>query len=750
MKSNKFILIYSFILFSLFILASCNKQEPEPEKEYLKLGTTELFLERSSFTTTVTVETNVNSPIVTVSPGTWCTATYANGILTVDVKANSSQSKRATHITVRGEKVSRNISVNQEGRAVIPPLAAEVKIPVKSATASSAQGGEGIDKSYDGDYKTIYHSAYSGNNLPVTLTYEFDNASQITHFNYYPRSSTSGSNGNFKEVEIYYATKENPSLTLYKMHDFKGNSSPARIVFDTPLVNPTKIQFKILSGMGGYASCAEMEFYKKNDEAFDYLTIFTDPSCSEIKAGITEAQINAIPEDFFRMLASEIYNGDYADEFRIQTYDSYLHPDVSAAINKTSTYGLRDNITGIYANKAGDEIIFFAGDTHGQSISVAIQDPDGGIKAQDYPVVPGLNRFKAPYAGLMYIIYYYQSATGAEKPVKINFVTGEINGYFDNSKHTKDDWNRILGEATFRHFDMKGKHATMTFERAAYTELVPDGLALIDLYDKLVTEEQEFMGLKKYGKQYPNRAHFQVVYGDAFMFASSYHTGYNAYTQSTVLNVADLTNRNTYTEAAWGPAHELGHTHQTRPGLKWVGMAEVTNNIHSALIQTSWTGQCRLQVESMASEGGYLNRYEKAFAEIIDKGIPHGEHTDPFCKLVPFWQLKLYVHDVLRKKDFYPDIYEMVRTNPDLGDGESQLKFTEFACDAANLDLIDFFTQWGFYTPVDIIIDDYGKSRLLVTQEMVDATKQRIRAKGYAKPNMNFTRITDLTVGNYH
>ncbi|MDR1552495.1 MAG: M60 family metallopeptidase, partial [Prevotellaceae bacterium] len=326
-------------------------------------------------------------------------------------------------------------------------------------------------------------------------------------------------------------------------------------------------------------------------------------------------------------------------------------------------------------------------------------------------------------------------------PVKLNFVSGTVNGYFDNSIHTAGDWNRLINAAAFRHFDLKGQYATMTFETSAYRSYVPDGKTLIDLYDLLVYDEQDFIGLVKYNKMFHNRAHFQVVYGDAFMYANDYHTGYNASTQAEILNANKLTaNGMSYSESVWGLAHELGHVHQTRPGMKWVGMAEVTNNIHSAYIQTKWTGKCRLQEENL---GGGKNRYQKAFTEILDANISYMQHDDPFCKLIPFWQLKLYMVDALGKTDFYKDIYEWVRTSPDLDNGACQIQFVEFACKSANLDLTAFFTAWGFLTPLNLTIDDYGEGVHTVTQQMINDAKARIAAENYPKPAHDFTRITD-------
>lgn len=610
----------------------------------------------------------------------------------------------------------------------------DIKILVKSGTASSFHEGEEIEKSFDGDPNTMYHSAWDNeaeDYFPITLTYNFENAEIMDYLVYNPR--TSGSNGLFKEFDLYIATESAPTLKLYKSYNFKGSSTANRIEFTPALEKVTQIQFVIKSGAGdgqGFASCSEMEFFKKNKENFNFLRIFTDETCTQLRDTVTEKTINSINNKFFRQLATEIFNGAYATEFRVQEYKSWQHPDIMSKLNKTSTYGLRDNPTGIYASQ-DEEIMIFAGDMQGQTLSVLIQESGKKLDGTSYPLSKGMNKIKAKNPGLLYIMYYTE--TGTESPVKINIASGTVNGYFDNQKHKKEDWQRLINAATYADFDIIGKYAIMTFRTQAFKEYTPDGLALINKYDDLVYQQQDFMGLVKYKKMFKNKAHFLVV-DDGYMYAGGYHTGYNANTQSEILNPELLG-----TTAVWGPAHELGHTHQTRPGLRWAGMAEVTNNIHSLYIQTLWGNRSRQMTD---------DRYNKGFNSTIVNGLALNEEGDVFCRLIPFWQLKLYVMDVLGKKDFYKDLYEYMRVNPDVSTGKSdhglsQLQFVRVACDIAELDLTEFFELWGLLKPIDKVVDDYGTYPFTITQSEVDAVKAQIAAKGYPKPTHRLQYITD-------
>ena len=206
---------------------------------------------------------------------------------------------------------------------------------------------------------------------------------------------------------------------------------------------------------------------------------------------------------------------------------------------------------------------------------------------------------------------------------------------------------------------------------------------------------------------------------------------------------------------SWGPAHEIGHCNQTRPGVLWGGNTEVTNNIMSEYVQTTILRQpSRLQTEDMGE--GLPNRYAKAWRDILAAGAPHSTEGDVFCKLVPFWQLQLYFGEVLGqtpelredKGGFYPDVFEYVRTSPDLGTaGEQQTEFVLTCSKASGHNLLDFFTKWGFLTPVDASIDDYGSGRITVTESRIEEIRQRVEALGLPKPDSPIEYITDNNKG---
>jgi hypothetical protein len=617
------------------------------------------------------------------------------------------------------------------------------KITPSGGFASNFHRGENIEKSFDGDMMTLYHSDWRETVFPVTLHYDFKNAERIDYLVYYPRQDAT--NGLFKQIEIWYvAGTKRKKLGDF---DFGGKNVPTRIDFDKPLRKPASIEIVVKSGVGdnetGFASCAEMEFYRNCPEKnYDLTAVFADRLCTQLREGITLKDINRIPNGTVKALAQDLFEGKKMDNFRIAEYKPYQHPDIMAKINKTAPYSLRDNPTGIALIK-GEELLVFVEDLHGQSVSVLVQNLDKGFGGKSYPLKNGVNIFPVEDGGLAYVTYLTETAN--EAPVKLFFASGTVNGYFDSTKgHTAADWKALLENyATCKYLDVLGKYAHLTFTTQDFRKYTPDGLALINTYDRIIKLEHEFMGLYKYNRLFRNRVYLHTDFSNMWMYATSYHTAYNIRTMPGLCDVNKL-----LTGEVWGPAHEIGHVNQTRPGLKWQGMAEVTNNIFSLYVQTEFGNPSRIMSEPIE---GYGNRYNKALKTIVEKGVAFSMADDVFCQLTPFWQLKLYIHDVLGNHDFYKDIFEKIRITPNpASDGECQLNFVKLACETAKLDLTDFFHAWGFLTPVDRVINDYGKVRFTITQAQIDSLVEEIKNMRLPKPKHdNIHLINDVNVREF-
>jgi hypothetical protein len=699
------------------------------------------------------------------------------------VAPNTSESPRDATLTIAGAApnadVSATLSVKQQGkRNEEAGIVSDIKITVSGGEASSTNGTSVIAKSFDGDYSTIYHSSYSGTEYPITLTYHLAGADALDYLLYYPRSESK--NGLFGEVEILVKDKGSADFHKVKDFDFKGSSNATRVNFEPALTNVASVRFVVNSSEGdagkAFATCAEMEFYRKSPENFDLLTLFADRSCSDLKAGITPEAIAACPQPFFKDIAHYMYENTYPREFRIEEYSAYPNPSEDAAVNKTGKYSKYDNPTGI-AVYTGDELIVFAeGVEDEHPVSIKVQNLDAeAVKANyfdrgaSYPISNGVNKITVGNDGLVYVMYFRADYATAPK-LKLHFATGTVNGYFDVQKHaTTAQWTRLLNAATFKFFDVVGKNAHLTFPTQSFRDYTKDrGVELINLYDKLLYLEWKFMGLlpppdgygnTEHSRIFRNRMYFVVMY-ESYMNATDYRTSYNANTLKDILDVSKIRNElGSNRDALWGLAHEAGHVNQTRPCFKWVGMTEVTNNLHSMYVQINLHENhtpkinTRLQMESV-SGGAYVNRYEKAMNEYFTTGAAHNSVTDEFCRLIPLWQLHLYLTEVAGKgkgdNSIYVDLYQKLRAdNTSRTNGGHQLAFVEKVCEVAQLNLEDFLRLFGFLTPIDITIDDYGKAAMKITQAEIDQMLPRIRK--YPKPGgaKEFQYITDENVDMY-
>lgn len=628
-----------------------------------------------------------------------------------------------------------------------PDVVPDRKIPVNSADASSKQWGEDAEKSIDGNRYTLYHSSWSDTEFPVTVNYHFKDVDILDYFIYYPRSD-GGSNGNFMEMEVWVSTASRPGFVRIGKYNFEGKGSPSKINFPGGIKSPKTVRIIVNSGMGdgtkNYASCAEMMFYAKNGQA-SVSPVFTDETCSALRSGIGKRNIDTIKNVFFRNLATSLLDKTYPKEFRIQQYKPYPNPETAARKNKASTYSLLDNPTGICITKNDNELIVFAGKMGKDIISLRLIDFEKDYSGVDFLLNEGVNRFKVMTQGLLYVMYH--TSDPAAKPVKIHIATGTVNGYYDITKHAASDWDRLIGNAKGNDFDVLGKYSHLTYPVNALKQHCPDINRLVQVYDSISWLEQKFIGLYKYHRANLNRMYFYVDYnmpGGWGAYATSYRTAYPLYSMPALCNADKLRSTD-----VWGPAHEVGHVNQTRPGFRWGGMVEVSNNVYSMYVQYSFGNRSRLIDEG---DAGYRSRYEKGFTEMLAAKALHSTYEDVFCKLIPFWQLELYCSRVRGKTGFYADVHEQVRLRPDpRDDGDAQLQFIQICCDAAKEDLTGFFKAWGMLTPVDYKgnYSGYGSGSLALTctPEQIEET---VRYAGkYPKPAVNVQYIHDDCVDAY-
>lgn len=687
------------------------------------------------------------------------------------IEANPADVARYDSIRIHTESEAGRdeIAISQYGYSPYTPVGMETLcdtlITIASGKASSFQKGEEIERSFDGDISTLYHSSYSqpeegsAGYFPLSLTYKFQKPETLDYLEYYPRMD-GGTNGIFKEFEVWMQAAGEEDFRLITSANFKGSSLMKRVDFPVTQTNVVAVKLIVKSGMGtgcGFASCAEMKFYRKVNLRFKYTDIFTDSTCHALKRGITERKINKIcRQPFFHNLAMHLLRGDYPSEFRVQDYKAWESPDVQAQKNGMMPFSLYDNPTGI-VTVAGEPLILFVGHAapEAKDLALVIQDlhpkyDNDGYGGHSYLLHKGLNVIHPNTSGLVYLLYQSETPE-TTPPVRVHFATGKVNGYFDTAKHISSDgtsrWDELLARAGDKYFDVLSNHVHFTFRAEDFRRYVPDVNKLLATYDTLVCHEQEFAGLKKYNRWINNRLYIHTTYRE-MLYATHFHIGFQESQLPELLCPDSL--KGTY---CWGPAHELGHVLQVSPSMNWTGMMEVTNNIQSMEIQRLWGNPSRLHTESR-NMNGYNDIYEQAMNAAFVQKRPFSYLPDWFDQLVPFWQLRLYIMDVCGKVDFYKDVYEASRLlntrEPQFTSGQLQLEFIYNSCVAADIDLRPFFEKWGWLQATERVYDDYyGKDTIAVTPTDIEQLNTRIDALHLPAFSHAAEYITDNTLNLY-
>ncbi|MDN5422934.1 MAG: M60 family metallopeptidase, partial [Chryseobacterium sp.] len=652
-----------------------------------------------------------------------------------------------TDCTINTSELSIN-GANDVKAAIIP----------SGTTASSYQSGENIDKSYDNNVNTLYHSSYSNTTFPVVLNYRLNGSTPIDYLKYTPRPS--GDNGRFGSVNISYNTSANSTFVNLMSFDFQHSSYPVNVYFPNQ-ITPLNVRITVNNGQGNFASCAEMGFYTAGSSGAvnPYNNIFANTLYSALKPSVSQADIDGMASPFYKGLAQCLFNGTYVNKYRVQDYKVYPPISVTTGNLKVgSGYDSFENPTGIVFAQADKVALFAQNIPPGASISLQVKDFStvlGGTTSY-YELHNGLNVFQLTNSGLGYISYY--NANEALPDVKINIVSGKVNGLYHYQTSTQSDWQANLTNSAYHMIDVVGQHSHLVYKKSMLKNYATFNPAeLVSKYDLIVKNEWLLMGLYKYNLVPKNRM-FSYSNNGGGWYAGGLGINMDSdWGEETLADVNQL--------SLWGIAHEFGHINQIRPDLKWIGTTEVTNNMHSTWVDYHMNpqndGMSRLERESvepttgMASiEGGRINGAILNTA-VNQEALQGNSNTDVFKVLVPFWQLELYYQLAGASRNApvlslnYPTNYTGVDyahwfgtvanvarsyNASGISNGELLLNFVKNTCDAVQEDLTGFFIKTGFLKPINKSIDDYGIGQLTITQAQIDATIASIQAQNYQTP----------------
>lgn len=477
---------------------------------------------------------------------------------------------------------------------------------------------------------------------------------------------------------------------------------------------------------------------------------FTDASCSQLKPQVKRENLVGFRSELLRTVAAGILDGTYDRTCRAASYEAYPSPqELGRTLKLGDGFSRYENITGIFL-EAGEQVVLVGG-TGGKELSLLIpdwmrkpaegtdpeKDPNGwGLHQQQIGIKEGVNVVQVKRDGNVYVSYFDDHSETAPR-VSVHFATGKVNGFFEGTRQTNEDWNRLLDHAVSPILDARGKHIQVAYPVEWFNvHTRGKGVELVRNYDTMLEHHYSVMGLVKYQKVPRNRILARVNF-NYYMFRDDDGVAYLG-NKDTMRMVADpgvvITG-----DPCWGFCHETGHVLQMIPQMTWGGMTEVSCNIFSMYTVTGMGNESRLKAQK---------NYASARKKIIeaDPRKSYLDDSDVFDRLVPFWQLHLYF---LKKgrPDFYADVMEAMRGRPAAGTGDdsigNQFEFVKICCDVAKLDLTDFFDKWGFFWVGQLTVDDYRKYRFTITREMVDDAKAYIAKQGYKKPGEDITLVED-------
>lgn len=264
--------------------------------------------------------------------------------------------------TINTSELSIN-GTNDVKAAIIP----------SGTTATSYQPGSNIDKSYDNDVNTMYHSSWSSTSFPVILNYRLDGITPVDYLKYTPRIS--GGNGRFGNVSISYNTTANSTFVPLMSFDFQYSSAPVNVYFPNQ-ITPLNIRITVNSGQGNFASCAEMGFYTMGSgSANSYTNIFANNLHTALQPSVTQTDIDTITSPFYKALAQCLFNNTYTHQYRVQNYRVYPPVGVTTRNLKIgSGYSNFENPTGIVFEQGNKVAMFVQNIPSGVLISLQIKD----------------------------------------------------------------------------------------------------------------------------------------------------------------------------------------------------------------------------------------------------------------------------------------------------------------------------------------------------------------------------------------
>ena len=161
-----------------------------------------------------------------------------------------------------------------------------------SATSQETPGTatEGtVDKAFDNDPNTFWHTKWTGDTAPYTLSMNLKEAEKVNGLTYLPRPG--GGNGVVTRYEIY--AQKDGQMVKVSEGNWDNNTQEKTVNFAP--VQTNKVELKVLAGVAGFGSAAEIQLLKpvSTNNAEEPATPKT-PKVEEMGDGTTELADNFV------------------------------------------------------------------------------------------------------------------------------------------------------------------------------------------------------------------------------------------------------------------------------------------------------------------------------------------------------------------------------------------------------------------------------------------------------------------------
>lgn len=672
-------------------------------------------------------------------------------------------------VGLEGEPVAVEIPVEQEAADLEDVIKPDIQIKVEKVemVQGTVYGQQTPELTIDDKLNTFYGSGKKPQNPaePIILDYELkEGAERVDYVILHQRQGATDLT-RMTKGEIEY--KSSAVTDWVKCGSFDESELTPSIRIDVNVANPTHLRLTLertsTESGGGSVALAEFECFQKAEGAdFDLAAdaaYFEDNVFSQLKPGITQADISKITHPMVRAVAKELLNGTYAHEFRVRTYQSCRDPEI---VGDELTIGKRsicDNPTGLFFEQ-GKRYVIFVGDEIGdRTLDLYICDWRANVREkQTIGLKSGLNIVDVNVDGTGYMQYWTKTDV-PEPAVKVHVCYGNEIGFWDvRAGHTNADWKRILALAndcaqrlniSNAMIDISGELVQLINTVQAFNTHCPDDIEdVAKMHDELMTIEYTLMGLVKHNAVPRNRILGVRSWGDNPNWGGSCANFPNS--------EGAMLNRNIFVNGLWVFGHEFGHGNQVAQ-MKGAGWAEVTNNIYAQqVLYLMNNGECRLEYTLFKRDGytdkQYGDRVNAYLNDALIKGKPYLTHggglieddpkhgtyyqADPFVSLAPLWQLSLFfmlTEDApWSKPDFWGDVHwaAIQGHNSQNAPGKRYCDFMKRLMDASGLDLTDHLTKIGLLREYNMRVGDYGgPKQVTITQAMVE----EVRAYGRNK-----------------